>query len=147
MPSLHFSYSLWSNAAEAALLKLPPRDTTTAICWWQCTFCFLVEWMQRSEAASLYFSGIAATSAMNNLLQHWLMPSSHRGLLSLFHHFMTAICQLIVALWLIFLPPASLATIVTTCRNCCCQHWCKSHRLFFLLGNAADAIVMDVFFL
>jgi len=33
--------------------------------------------MQGSEVASLYCSGIAATSATNNLLWHWLSPLSH----------------------------------------------------------------------
>jgi len=41
---------LWSNnTVEAALLKLPPWNATTATCWWHCTCWFLLEQTQRSE--------------------------------------------------------------------------------------------------
>jgi len=78
MPSSHYSYSLWIKAVEAALIKLPQHDTTTAICWQHHTFWFLLfEQMQRSEVASLYCSGIAATRATNDLLWHQSLPSLH----------------------------------------------------------------------
>jgi len=46
---------------------------------------------------------------------------------------LSVFCHVVKASWLQhfdqFFPLTNLAAIVTTCYNCCCQCWCKSHRL------------------